>query len=111
MEAQLAAIDKVRPGVKISDIDAVARKILSRSKWPVYEHGTGHGLGLKVHEQPALSRQSKTVLEEGMVITIEPGLYIPGRFGIRIEDDVLITRDGHEVLTSVPKELEDCLAG
>ena len=113
LEAQLTAIEEVREGVLLEQVDNAARKLLKRSKWPIYGHGTGHGLGLKIHEWPFLKppikgakRGSKDVLREGMVITIEPGIYVPGRFGMRIEDDVLVTERGAKVLTSLAKDLD-----
>jgi len=113
LEAQLVAIDEVRDGVPLEQVDNAARKLLKRSKWPIYGHGTGHGLGLKIHESPFLKppikgakRGDKDVLREGMVITIEPGIYVPGRFGMRIEDDVLVTKRGANVLTSLAKDLD-----
>jgi len=102
--AQLVAIAAVRPGVRVCEIDAAARK-----NWPeklsIYGHGTGHGLGLKVHERPCVSGKVDTVLKEGMVITIEPGAYVPGGFGIRIEDDVVVTAKGATVLSKIAKGL------
>jgi len=113
LEAQLTAIEEVRDGVLLEQVDNAARRLLKRSKWPIYGHGTGHGLGLKVHEWPFLKppskgakRGGKEVLREGMVITIEPGIYVSGRFGMRIEDDVLVTKRGARVLTSLAKDLD-----
>jgi len=98
--AQQAAIAKLRDGVPAVEVDAAAREAIQRSGFPVYGHGTGHGLGLEVHEMPYLTPlDKKTRLKAGQVITIEPGIYLPGRFGIRLEDDVLITETGAEVLT------------
>lgn len=105
LAAQLAAIEAVRPGVAIRDIDEAARKELV-GVTGAYEHGIGHGLGLAVHEQPMGRSDRWGVLEEGMVLTIEPGIYRPRRFGIRIEDDVLVTATGSRVLSKMPKSLE-----
>jgi Xaa-Pro aminopeptidase len=93
-EAQQAAIKKLRAGVLITDVDKAARAVISSYGLPVYGHGTGHGLGLEVHEAPVISDKIKGRLKAGQVVTIEPGVYIPGRLGVRIEDDFLITKRG-----------------
>jgi len=106
--AQQAAIDLVRPGVSAHDVDAAARGVITEAGYGrLFGHGLGHGLGLQVHELPRLGPKSSVVLKPGMVITIEPGIYIPNWGGVRIEDDVLVTRDGHEVLTRAPRALEE----
>lgn len=107
LAAQKAAIGAVRPGAIAEDIDGAARKVIEEAGFGGYfNHGLGHGLGLQVHEAPALRPRSRTELQPGMVVTIEPGIYLPEWGGVRIEDDVLVTPDGHEVLTGVPRDLE-----
>ena len=110
LEAQLAAIEKIRPGVEEIEVDKAAREHISNAGYGDYfGHGLGHGFGLQIHEQPRLSPMSKGKLQAGMVVTVEPGIYLPGWGGVRIEDDILVTEDGHEVLTSVPKRFEDSI--
>ncbi|MGA2323467.1 MAG: Xaa-Pro peptidase family protein [Sedimentisphaerales bacterium] len=99
-QAQAAAIRMVKAGVEINQVDTTAREIIKKADLPVYGHGTGHGLGLEVHELPTISGKTKGTLQTGDVITIEPAVYIPGRLGIRIEDDILVTNDGGVVLTT-----------
>jgi len=112
LKAQLAAIKAIRPGVTCESVDRVARSIISKAGYGKrFGHGLGHGTGLDVHEGPRLSQGQSTVLAAGMIVTVEPGIYLPGWGGVRIEDDILVTRTGHEVLTSVPKKLEACLVG
>ena len=106
LEAQLSAIEAVREGATLRDVNEAARGVLRKSPLPVYGHGTGHGIGLEIHENPFLHAKSKGVLKKGMVITIEPGVYLPGQFGIRIEDDVLVGSRGKTVLSNFPKDLE-----
>jgi Xaa-Pro aminopeptidase len=98
-EAQAAAIKTIKPGVKITHVDAAARKVIDKAGLPVYGHGTGHGFGLEIHESPFLKPDGKGKLKAGQIITIEPGIYIPGKLGIRIEDDILVTETGHKILT------------
>jgi Xaa-Pro aminopeptidase len=105
-QAQTAAIKSVKAGVKISQVDAAARNVLEESGLPVYGHGTGHGVGIEIHELPFINQKAKGVLKAGQIVTIEPGVYIPGRIGIRIEDDVLVTDSGCKILThSCPHKL------
>ncbi len=99
-KAQRAAIERIRPGVRCSSIDSLARKVIARAGLGDYFiHKTGHGVGLDVHELPWLEESSKQVLKAGMVLTVEPGVYVPGFGGVRIEDMVLVTKKGCEVLT------------
>jgi len=106
LEAQQAAIVAVRPGVTASEVDGAARRVLRQRKLARYfTHSTGHGLGLEIHEAPRLAAGQSQMLEPGMVITIEPGAYVPGKWGVRIEDVVLVTPSGCEVLTPADKEL------
>lgn len=105
-QAQQAAIAAVRPGAIGKDVDTAARKTIADAGYGDYfGHGLGHGFGLQIHEAPFLRPGSEVVLEPGMVVTIEPGIYIPGWGGVRIEDDLLVTPEGNEVLTRWPKEL------
>ena len=100
LEAQEAAVAAVAPGVTSGDVDEAARSVLRRAGLDKYfSHSTGHGVGLEIHEGPRLAAKQKQVLEQGMVITIEPGVYMPGKFGLRIEDMVLVTAASGEVLT------------
>jgi Xaa-Pro aminopeptidase len=110
LKAQLAGIAAIRPGAVCEDVDAAARSVIEKAGFGKnFGHGLGHSLGLEIHENPRFAKGNKTVLKPGMIMTVEPGIYFPGWGGIRIEDDVLVTRDGHEVLTSVPKELDECI--
>ena len=103
--AQAAALRIVRPGVPAARVDAAARKVISQAGFgKCFGHGLGHGVGLEVHEGPTLSPKSKAILKAGMVVTIEPGIYLPGVGGVRVEDMVLVTRRGAEVLTHVSRE-------
>ncbi|MCD6395336.1 MAG: aminopeptidase P family protein [Planctomycetes bacterium] len=98
--AQQAAISEIRPGARLREIDSAARNALAERGLPDYGHGTGHGIGLQVHETPFLSKIAKGTLQPGDVITVEPGVYIPGKLGVRIEDDILVTETGHKVLSA-----------
>lgn len=98
-QAQKAAIKAVGPGVKLTTVDSAAREAIRAADLPVYGHGTGHGLGLEIHEEPFLKPDTKDTLKVGQVITIEPGIYIPGKIGVRIEDDILVTDTGRRILT------------
>ncbi|MFY9742630.1 MAG: Xaa-Pro peptidase family protein [Candidatus Sulfotelmatobacter sp.] len=104
-EAQEAAIAAVRPGATVGDVDAAARKVLAKAGLGRYfTHSTGHGVGLEIHEPPRVAAGQKELLKPGMVITIEPGVYFRGKWGIRIEDMVAVTANGCEVLTSTGKD-------
>lgn len=110
LQANLAAIAAVKPGVKAMEIDRVARDVITAAGYGKYFlHRTGHGLGLSVHEEPYITSVNDFVLEEGMTFTIEPGIYLEGIGGVRIEDDILVTKNSCRVLTSTSKELEDCI--
>ncbi len=101
LDAQVAAVRAVAPGVTCGEVDEAARSVLRKAKLDRYfTHSTGHGVGLEIHEGPRLASKQKQVLEPGMVVTIEPGVYVPGAFGVRIEDMVLVTAEGGEVLTA-----------
>src|SRR5690606_31465429 len=105
LEAQKAALAALAPGKKGSEIDAVARSILeSHGLGAAFVHSLGHGTGLEIHEDPRLSQRSDDVLEPGMIVTIEPGVYVPGFTGLRIEDLAVVTETGYEVLSKSPKE-------
>ena len=107
LEAQAAAIRSVRPGATCTSVDAAARDVIKAAgHGKRFGHGTGHGIGLMVHEGPSVSPLSKDGVEPGMVFTVEPGVYIPGWGGVRIEDMVLVTDKGAKVLTALPRELE-----
>lgn len=108
LEAQERAIAAIRPGALCSEVDRVARQTIADAGFGRYfGHGLGHGIGLDIHEGPRLSANQQRPLQAGMVVTVEPGVYLPGWGGVRIEDDVLVTPDGCEVLSNVPKRWED----
>jgi Xaa-Pro aminopeptidase len=106
LEAQLAGLEATRAGVSGRDADAAARAVIEAGgHGERFGHGLGHGVGLLVHEDPRLGKTSESMLAAGQVVTVEPGVYLPGRFGVRIEDLVVVTGDGREVLSSYPKGL------
>ena len=106
LDAQLAGLEEVKPGAVGRDVDSVPRAaITAGGHGEQFGHGLGHGVGLEVHEAPRLAQTSESVLTPGNVVTVEPGIYIPGRFGVRIEDLVVVTAEGREILTSVSKDL------
>lgn len=105
LEAEEACVAAVKPGVRAADLDRLARDILGKYDLAhLFAHSLGHGVGLAIHEGPGLSSSSEDVLAPGMIVTIEPGVYEPGVGGVRIEDFLLVTDDGHEVLSKAPKE-------
>jgi Xaa-Pro aminopeptidase len=110
LAANRAAIKAIRPGAIMQDVDGVARKVIERAGYgKKFGHSLGHGFGLQIHEGPWLRMKEDRPLKAGMVVTVEPGIYIPGWGGVRIEDDILVTRDGYEELSSVGKDLADCV--
>jgi len=105
-EAQEAAIKAVKPNIRAEEIDYVARKIIGDAGYGEYfTHRTGHGLGLEVHEEPYIVQGNKTILKPGMTFTIEPGIYLPGKFGVRIEDNLAVTEKAFRLLSSLEKEM------
>lgn len=110
LEAQLAGIEAIRPGARLKDVDAAARSVIEKAGYgDNFGHGLGHGLGLNIHELPSLGKLSKGELQPGQVVTVEPGIYLPGIGGVRIEDDVLVTERGRQVLTHLPKDLDSAI--
>ncbi len=110
LDAQLAGIAAIKPGASLKEVDAAARSVIEQAGYGDYfGHGLGHGLGLNIHEQPSLGKRVKGELEPGHVVTVEPGIYLPGIGGVRIEDDVLVTDRGRKVLTSLPKDLDSAM--
>ncbi len=110
LEAQRRAIAAMRPGVSSKAVDAIARGYIEAQGFGDYfNHGLGHGFGLQIHEAPFFRPSVDVPLEAGMVVTCEPGIYLPDWGGVRIEDDILITPDGPEVLTHCPRELDECI--
>jgi len=99
------AISMVRPGIKGQEIDQRVRHLIASAGYPDYPHHTGHGIGVSRHEAPRIVPYSEEVLEEDMVIMLEPGIYIPGESGVRLEDGILVTADGAEILTKHDKSL------
>lgn len=112
LTAQQRAIEAIRPGALCSEVDAVARGTIRDAGFEKYfGHGLGHGVGLNIHEAPRLAPKQDVPLKPGMIVTVEPGIYLPNQFGVRIEDDVLVTKDGAEVLTSVAKDFDEMFVG
>ncbi|QEH38303.1 putative peptidase [Aquisphaera giovannonii] len=107
LEAQERAIRSIRPGARAHDVDAEARSVIEDAGFGrFFDHGLGHGVGMEIHEAPRLRRQSETLLKPGMIFTVEPGIYLPEWGGVRIEDDVLVTPEGCEVLSHLPKAID-----
>ncbi|NCO68006.1 MAG: Xaa-Pro dipeptidase [Nitrospirae bacterium CG_4_10_14_0_8_um_filter_41_23] len=107
LKANKSAILKILPGVKSKDIDFSAREVIKRAGYgEFFGHGTGHGIGIQVHELPRITWNKREVIKKDMVFTIEPGIYVPGLGGVRIEDMIIVKSNGHEVMTTLPKELE-----
>ena len=107
LKAQLAALSAYKAGKTCKEADGAARDIIKNEGFGEYfGHGTGHGVGIDIHENPTVSSRSRFTLEEGDIVTVEPGIYIPGKFGVRIEDMVYITKDGNENLTNAGKEID-----
>jgi Xaa-Pro aminopeptidase len=107
LSAQEAALTAVEAGAKAEDVDGIAREqIAAAGHGERFGHGLGHGVGLEVHEEPRVSQRSEDVLEEGEVVTIEPGVYLPGQLGVRVEDLVVVTAGGHRNLSGMPKQLQ-----
>ena len=110
LEAQEAVFAKLKPGALCREADAAGRAVIARAGYGRYfGHSVGHGVGLAVHEGPSVAPKAETVLVPGMVVTVEPGVYVPGEAGVRIEEMALITPDGHEVLTSLPRRPEELM--
>jgi Xaa-Pro dipeptidase len=103
--ANAAGREAVRPGVTCSTVDAAARAVIEEAGYgEFFTHRTGHGLGMEIHEPPYIVAGNERVLEVGMTFTIEPGIYLPGKNGVRIEDDVVVTEDGCESLTTMSRD-------
>lgn len=108
-ESQKASILKIKAGVKCAQIDKIARNSMGKNYEKYFKHSLGHGIGLDVHEIPSLSSKSKDILKENMIVTVEPGIYLQGKFGVRIEDMGRVTKTGYENFTCSPKELQNVI--
>ncbi len=110
LDAHLAAVEKIAPGVPYAEVDAASRDLVKKAGFGErFRHGLGHGIGLDIHEQPRFNPDSEGELQPGQVVTIEPGIYLPGIGGVRLEDDILVTETGHEVLCSLPMDLDSAI--
>jgi Xaa-Pro aminopeptidase len=104
--SQLAGRDAVRAGADCAAVDKACRDVIAEAGWSdLFVHGTGHGVGLEIHEAPRVAATARDTLETGSIVTVEPGVYLPGVGGVRIEDTVVVTIDGADPLTGFPKEL------
>jgi Xaa-Pro aminopeptidase len=102
-----AALSAAKPGVMAKDVDAAARNVIKEAGYGEYfVHRLGHGLGIDIHEQPYITATSEVILDEGMVFSIEPGIYIPGKFGVRLEEIVILRANGPEILSELTRELK-----
>jgi Xaa-Pro aminopeptidase len=102
-----AALSAAKPGVMAKDVDAAARNVIKEAGYGEYfVHRLGHGLGIDIHEQPYITATSEVILDEGMVFSIEPGIYLPGRFGVRLEEIVILRANGPEILSELTRELK-----
>jgi len=110
LDAQLAAIDAIAPGVELKAVDDAARQVIKKAGYDKqFRHSIGHGIGLNIHEAPGMGPKAKGELETGQIVTVEPGIYLPGTGGVRIEDDIEVTARGHKVLCDLPKSLESAI--
>lgn len=110
LEANLAGLARVKPGRPIKEVDLAAREVIEKAGYGEYfTHRTGHGIGLDIHEAPSVSKDNGQLMEPGMIFTVEPGIYLPEIGGVRIEDDVVVTETGCEILTHYPKALKDVI--
>jgi Xaa-Pro aminopeptidase len=108
--SQAAGAEAVRPGVSAKEVDAVCRRIIAEAGWAErFEHGTGHGVGLDIHEAPTVSQLGTAILAPGFVVTVEPGVYVPGHGGVRVEDTLVVTEDGARPLTRFTKDIHGSL--
>ncbi len=106
LQAQQLGVAAVKPGVTAMSIDKIVRDFIAGKGYASnFGHSTGHGVGIEIHENPGVNQTNKQILQPGMVITVEPGIYVPGLGGVRIEDDVLVTDNGGQLITTYPKQL------